>query len=313
MCPGRYFGYRGYGWRHRGDGWWLPAAGFAAGALVAGALAALRETDRLTFAGQPRLGRLLRETGVVHQAIAFDGLGLEGLFADDAVPPELRSRLARFDRVISWFGSRDPHFAARLSSIVPETLLAQPVPETGPPPAVWEHLVATLEPWGVKAPSWLLPLALPEAWRDEARQELSRLGWQRGRPLLFVHPGPECLAHVVRRVVDKAGCQVLMHRGPADRDAASALTRRLELPALSLVEPELPLLAAVLQEVSAYLGGDSGVSHLAAGVGASAVILFPPATRERWTPWSPTALPLPLSENPATVAAALIKHLIRPT
>lgn len=170
------------------------------------ALAALRETDRLTFAGQPRLGRLLRETGVVDAALAFDGLGLEGLFAGGEIPAEVRSRLGHFDRIVSWFGSRDPRFAARLDSIVSETLLAPPVPETGPPPTVWGHLLASLEPWGVKAPTRLSPLTLPDAWRDEVRQELSRLGWQRGRPLLFVHPGPQCLEEVARRVAREAGC-----------------------------------------------------------------------------------------------------------
>lgn len=104
---------------------------------------------------------------------------------------------------------------------------------------------------------------------------------------------------------------MLVHQGPADRDAASELIRRLDLPVLCLVEPELPLLAAILREASVYLGGDSGVSHLAAAVGAPAVILFPPSTRGRWAPWSPTALPLALPEDPAAVAAALIEHLPR--
>ena len=44
---------------------------------------------------------------------------------------------------------------------------------------------------------------------------------------------------------------------------------------LTLVSPPLPVLAGVLSMAQAYLGGDSGVSHLAAAVGAPAVILFP--------------------------------------
>jgi len=36
------------------------------------------------------------------------------------------------------------------------------------------------------------------------------------------------------------------------------------------------------------------VSHLAAAVGAPSVVLFPPATYRRWTPWSPTAVPVEL-------------------
>ena len=274
------------------------------------ALIALREGNRLGFASQLRLGRLLVGAGVVDEALSFDGLGLETLFAGDEVSPETRSRLASFDRAVSWFGSREALFARRLRSMVPEVLLAPPVPETGPPPTVWEYLVSTLEPWGIRAPTRLAPLALPEAWREAARRELSRLGWQNGWPLLFVHPGPERLDEVVHRVARESGCQTLIHQGPADRDAAARLIRRLNLPALSLVEPELHRLAAVIQEASVYLGGDSGVSHLAAAVGAPAVILFPPATRERWAPWSPTAFPRAMSgesEEVEVVARAVLE------
>ncbi len=273
------------------------------------ALAALKEGNRLTFAGQMRLAGFLAATGVVDQALSFDSLGLESLFAGDEISPKSRSRLVRFDRVVSWFGSRDALFAERLRSIVPGTLLAPPVPETGPPPTVWEHLLATLAPWGVRAPSGLTPLKLPDAWRDEARQELSRLGWEESRPLLFVQPGPEPFAPVIRDVARASGCQVLVHRGPADKEAADRLTRLLDLPVLMLVEPPLHLLAAMLREASAYLGGDSGVSHLAAAVGAPTVILFPPATRDRWAPWSPTALAFAMSDGVETVAQAIVEHL----
>lgn len=267
------------------------------------ALAALRALEggsRLTFAGQARLGRFLAGTGLVDEALSFEGLGLEALFAGDSVAPSLRSRLARFDRVVSWFGARAEPFPERLRSIVPEALIAPPVPEGEPSPTVWEHLLATLAPWGVAEPPWRAPLSLPEAWRAEARLTLSRLGAD-GRQLLVVHPGAggkwklwpaEGFARVIRLVVLEAGCQLLIHQGPADRDAVEQLSSALDLPTLVLSEPPLDLLAAVLQEASAYLGTDSGVSHLAAAVGAPAVILFSPTMRSRWAPWSPTALPL---------------------
>jgi ADP-heptose:LPS heptosyltransferase len=103
---------------------------------------------------------------------------------------------------------------------------------------------------------------------------------------------------VIRWVSLETGSQLLIHQGPADRDAADQLFRALDLPMLHLLEPPLHLLAAVLQEGSAYLGSDSGVSHLAASVGARAVILFSsPNARERWAPWSATALPLAVSNG----------------
>ncbi len=265
------------------------------------ALGALEEGTRLTFSGQIHLGRLLAGAGVVTRALPFDGLGLEALFAGESLP-----RLAGFGRVVSWFGARAEPFAERLRSVVPDALIDLPVPETGPPPTVWEHLLETLAPWGVSAPTRLAPLSISAAWRAEARGALSRLGRDPRQSLLVVHPGAggkwkrwpaKAFAQVIQRVARESGCQVLVHQGPADRDAVEELAGALDLPRLRLLEPPLHLLAAVLQEAGAYLGPDSGVSHLAAAVGAPAVILFPPATRDRWAPWSPTALPLALSDS----------------
>ena len=61
-----------------------------------------------------------------------------------------------------------------------------------------------------------------------------------------------------------------------------------------LDEPSLPRLAGVLACASAYLGNDSGVSHLAAALGTPSVVLF---TRDKlaWQPWEPRARPLVVS------------------
>ncbi len=268
------------------------------------ALAALRAAGirgQVALAAQTRIGRMLVGTGRVDSALPFDGLGLDALFASDPVPAELEARFSRFDAVVSWFGARSEPFASRLRGLVPGAIVAPAVPDGDSPLTVWEHLLATLAPWGVSASLPLRPLVIPEAWRHEARRTLASLGVEGRQPLLAVHPGaggkwkqwpPDRLARVVGSVARETGCRVLVHQGPADSEAAAELRGLLNVPAICLVEPELDLLAALLKEASAYLGSDSGVSHLAAAVGAAAVILFPPLTRSRWAPWSPTAVPL---------------------
>ena len=47
---------------------------------------------------------------------------------------------------------------------------------------------------------------------------------------------------------------------------------------------KLPLLAAVLAECGRYVGHDSGVSHIAAAVGARCVLLFGPTDPLLWAP-----------------------------
>jgi len=264
------------------------------------ALRALGDGARVTFCGQPRLGEVLAGTGVVADAASFDGFGLEILFTAEPASPELTGRLGGFARVVSWFGSRDERYADRLRALAPSCVVAPPLP-SGDGDTVWQHLLATLGRLPSAGPASLAPLALPDTWRDRARSALDEIGVRRDRALLVVQPGAgsqwkvapaDLLARVIASVVSGGDMQVLLHAGPADAAAAADLVRAVESPMLTLVSPPLPVLAGVLSMAQAYLGGDSGVSHLAAAVGAPAVILFPAATRKRWAPWSPTARPI---------------------
>lgn len=254
----------------------------------------------LVFAGQPRIGRLLVALDVVPETRGFDSLGLDALFTDEPLPEALTRFAARFDRVVSWFGSREPGYRARLAALAREAIVAPPVPDDRTPEGetpVWRHLIATLHPWGVAAPHLLTPLRLAAPLRARAP--------------LVVHPGSggawkrwpaERFAEVIRAVTARRALPVVIHQGPADATAADALAAGLGGAGERLVEPDLPTLAAVLAAARAYLGGDSGVSHLAAAMGAPSVILFPPATRRRWAPWSPTAVPLTMTDAPEEVA-----------
>lgn len=263
------------------------------------ALRVLRDADRgtpLCFAGQPRLGRLLRALGVIDEARDFEGLGLEALFADAPLPDGLARFAGRFGRVVSWFGSRDATYRARLAALAPGAIVAPPVPQDET--AVWRHLVATLA-CGSAGASACEPLRVAASTG--------------GRGALVVHPGSggdwkrwpaPRFAEVIRAARRRHPLPVIVHQGPADRAAVDALIDGLDDAVERLVEPDLPSLAAVLAGARAYLGGDSGVSHLAAAVGAPSVILFPPAHVRRWAPWSPTATAIEMAGEADGAGAA---------
>jgi len=46
----------------------------------------------------------------------------------------------------------------------------------------------------------------------------------------------------------------------------------------------LPTVAAIARIATAFVGNDSGVSHLAAAVGASGIVIFGPTDPARWRP-----------------------------
>jgi len=266
------------------------------------ALGALgRLGHRLTFAGQPRLGELLQGAGLVLAATPFDTFGFEALFIDGALPERLVSRLGRFHRVVSWFGAREDAYRQSLGAQIPDCIVARPVPDDDSPLTVWEHLLATLAPWGVTLPAELHHLPTAERWRIAARTALMAAGVDLVRPLLIAHPGAGArwkqaptarFARALERMAADGGFEVVLHQGPADGAAVDALSSELATPAVRLVEPSLTELAGALALAKAYIGSDSGVSHLAACVGTPSVILYPPETVRRWAPWSPSAVPL---------------------
>jgi heptosyltransferase III len=296
------------------------------------ALAALEGGARVSLAAQPRLAGLLAGAGVVEEAVSFDALGLDGLFVDAPVPAALADRLDRYDAVVSWFGARAAPYPERLRALASRAIVAPPVPDAdgaGVTP-VWRHLLATLAPLGVnragdERPALVAPLAIPLEWRERARAAVALLLKGGTRPVLLVQAGaggewkrwpPGRFAEAIAQAAVAADCAVLLHEGPADHEAVGALAAQLDALGVPdhvrFVEPDLPLLAGALAAARAYLGGDSGISHLAAAAGAPAVVLFPDATREVWSPWSPRALALPADDDAAAVsrtAAALIARL----
>ncbi|HKZ05682.1 MAG TPA: glycosyltransferase family 9 protein [Methylomirabilota bacterium] len=287
------------------------------------ALAALDGGARVSLAAQPRLAALLVGAGAVDEALSFDALGLEALFADAPVAPALADRLARAHAVVSWFGARQPPYPERLRARAPRAIVALPVPEVNrvSPVPVWRHLLASLAPLGVSGAvpaEWRAPLAVPADWRARARATLSTFGLAGARPILVAHAGAggewkrwpvERFADAIARAEAGAPCALLLHEGPADGAAVAALEARLDSLGAGrgrtrVVAPDLPVLAGLLAEARAFLGGDSGVSHLAAAVGVTAVIVFPEATRQLWQPWSASAVSLGADEPTAPNRAA---------
>ncbi|HUF92463.1 MAG TPA: glycosyltransferase family 9 protein [Candidatus Limnocylindria bacterium] len=265
--------------------------------LAIPALRALRARHgTVMLVAQPRIADLLVALGLVDEACAVDRLGLDALFVDDGA----RARLCGADRVVCWLGARDAAFVRRLSAQAPSVTVAPSVGDG----LVWEHLLRTAAPG---APAVIDPVVVPAALREAGRDLLRGAGWDGASPLLLVHPGAggvgkrwpaDGFASVVAEVVAERAVTVVVHQGPADAEPVAALVRP---PARLLVleEPSLPGLAGALAQASAYIGNDSGVSHLAGTVGTPAVVLFV-AANLRWRSWS-------ASVRAVTVEAARVR------
>jgi ADP-heptose:LPS heptosyltransferase len=163
--------------------------------------------------------------------------------------------------------------------------------------AVWEHLLATV---GAPGDSWCRPVAVPPAVAEAGRAGLEKAGWDGRSALLIVHAGAggvgkrwpvEGFAEVLATLGPARRLTILLNEGPADLDAVAALGVRLGGRAHVLRGLTLPELAGALSHATAYLGNDSGPSHLAATLGVASLILYTQANRA-WWPWSAAARPV---------------------
>jgi ADP-heptose:LPS heptosyltransferase len=157
-----------------------------------------------------------------------------------------------------------------------------------PPPGVHcaDHLLRSF----VDAPDGFYGFAIPSL--SFPRRALPGFVFKKSgdaRHLAIIHPGAgnEAKRWPVDRwsaLVDRLAptCQCLLVSGPADAAASADLASRTGLPVAS--DLELPALAALLAHCDIFLGHDSGVSHLAAAVGAPVIALFGPTDPAQWAP-----------------------------
>lgn len=293
--------------------------------LLAGpALLALRRRwpdRRLVLVGNASLAALLRASGWADALEPFDSTRVAGLFADPAsVPAETAAWLRDVGGAVLWL-SGPSRVRRTLQRLGVPVLVEAPGRPLRPGVHAADHLVASLEPLGIgpsDAPPWA-PVTPPAAARAWASGFLRAQGLTPGR-YLAIQPGSgsrtknwpaERFAALAGLASQHHGLGLLALGGPAEEDealaplraAGAAIGQRLELAPV----------AALLGAAAAYVGNDSGISHLAAAVGAPTLALFGPTDPATWAPRGPRVSTLrhePLAAlDPAAVLAALDRLL----
>jgi len=223
---------------------------------------------------------LAADCGLAAAHVAFDDVRLLGLFADGGSC----SLFAGFDLAIA-YGSGDSSLAASLRRSGVRRVVQWP----SRPPAgahMVAHLLGAIETAGLGAACRAPSLPPRTAWLDAARAWLGSQGLSGA--FAAIHPGSGGRAKrwPVERFAALApalALPIVWLLGPAEQadDEAREAGRRLGVMAENL---PLTTLAGLLASCSAYVGNDSGVTHLAAAVGAPTVALFGPTDPAVWAP-----------------------------
>jgi ADP-heptose:LPS heptosyltransferase len=185
------------------------------------------------------------------------------------------------------------------------------------------HLVQTLAPLGID-PAADLPLPtfdLPPAIVDAADDELRAAGLA-SRPFVAVHAGSgsatknwpaDRFSAVVNALRAEHGLPCVVLGGPADAEALVVLRDRSDRQLAVFDERPLLVVAAILRRAWAFLGNDSGLSHLAGMLGAPSLVLFGPSDPIHWLPLGPRVRHLrsePLAALPVADVMAELRALI---
>ena len=253
--------------------------------LTLPAIAALRTQfpqAQLEVLGYPHIVQLASAAGLVNRVQSIEARALAGFFArNGTLEPDLADYFSEFDLIVSYLFDPDGIFRTNIARCSPAQFIAGPHR-----PDERQEVHATrvyLKP--------LERLAIFDA-DHVPRLSLSTPGGAPNR--LALHPGSgsekknwpeERWADLLQLLLQHTNLELLVVGGEAEGERLQRLTAALP-PSRVRVAQSLPLaeLARLLQGCAAFVGHDSGISHLAAALGLPGLILWGETVEQIWRP-----------------------------
>jgi ADP-heptose:LPS heptosyltransferase len=224
---------------------------------------------------------------------AVRAINIDRVFPPPRHGAEAANLFAASHAVVVYTATPESDLVSHARCVCPGPVVVWPV---APPAGI--HAVQHLASAIVSVPSDLdaLPrptLRCPRELRIRVREWLDQQFGRGVRPVA-VHPGSggrrKCWpAHRFAEVAFRLDAPILLIEGPADSDACRDVTEGLapSVPAVRATGESLSSVAALLMESRAYVGNDSGVSHLAAALGVPTIAVFGPTDPTVWAPLGP--------------------------
>jgi heptosyltransferase-3 len=253
--------------------------------LTLPAIAALRQQfpeAHLEVLGYPHIIRLAEAAGLVDRVQSIEARALAGFFArHGALEQDLADYFSEFDIILSYLYDPDDIFKTNVARCSTAQFVVGPHR-----PDEAEKIHATKV--------YLRPL---ERFAIFEADHLPRLSFKaKPAPIhqLVLHPGsgserknwPEAKwADLLQHLVHETDWNLLLVGGEAEGERLQRLAAALPL-TRTRVAQSLPLteLAGMIQASAAFIGHDSGISHLAAALGLPGIALWGNTAEEIWRP-----------------------------
>lgn len=252
-------------------------------------LAALRENfpeTHLAVLGYPHIAGLALAGDLVDEVRSIEARALAGFFAKGgALDPELSGYFRQASIILSYLYDPDGIFQENVARVSGAQFIAGPHrPDENLPLHAAETFLKPLERLAIFSAEATPRLKVPEPAEP-------KLGYGRW---LAVHPGsgsarknwPELRwAELLDRLMAETPWKTLLIGGEAEEGRHRRLAANLPAQRCQLLDHRpLPEVAQWLRECQAYIGHDSGISHLAAAVGLPSVILWGDTAEHVWRP-----------------------------
>ena len=295
-------------------------------------LEAIRLDDRdseVEILGYPSIAELAVGRRLAAAARRVDGTEWAPLFSlDGELADAERDYLAQFDRVFCVWPDADGVLRENLRrSGACRLTYVNPMPPADWTAHVMDYMARQCRATGLEM-EYLEPHLYPaerDAWWAERYMRVIGAGHA---PLLGLHPGSGSprknwparrYAAVAQDWMKRHHGHVLVAAGPADDEPLGELTAALdEERAFVLQNESLPRVAAVLQRCAAFVGNDSGITHIAAAVRTRTVAIFGPTDPRVWRPLAPRVRVVSpagrkddLASIPADVVVEAVESLVR--
>ena len=253
--------------------------------LTLPALAALRQqfpAAHIEVLGYPHIVSLAVAGGLAHRARSIEAQALAGFFArGGSLDAGLADYFSEFDLILSYLYDPDEIFQTNIGRCSAAHFIAgphRPKEDAGIPAA--KVFLKPLERLAIFDADCIPRLALTAAGSDPNR--------------LALHPGsgserknwPEAKwAELLEDLVNLTNLDLLLIGGEAEGERLQRLAAALP-PSRARVAQSLPLpkLAVALCSCRAFIGHDSGISHLAAALGLRGLLLWGDTVEAVWRP-----------------------------
>lgn len=277
--------------------------------LTLPALAALRQQfprTHLEVLGYPHIAQLAQAGGLADRVQSIEARALAGFFArNGSLDRTLAEYFAGFNLILSYLYDPDQIFQTNVACCSKAQFIAGPHrPNEADEIHASDVFLKPLERLAIfnpdPVPRWQFMAAtsstagtLPES-AASCCEPAASLTQSPARNWLALHPGsgsekknwPETRwADLLGRLGDAENLNVLLIGGEAEGDRLARLAARFPSERLRLAQ-SLPLveLAGRLAECQAFVGHDSGITHLAAAVGLPGLVLWAETNSAIWRP-----------------------------